>query len=127
MPLTDLLGPFVAACSSEQTTSCMAPSPSKDGQQRARLDPPPAESPVWLPSLAQTRGAGGHSPSKTLPKTKNLPMANTLKQHGGDPASLFSMSTLPHLDALELPGMRKKKVRAVLEPGRLSVPHQQCL
>lgn len=44
-----------------------------------------------------------------MPKTRNMPTANTLRS-GND---LFSISTLPQLDALELPGMaRKKKVRS---------------
>jgi hypothetical protein len=86
---------------------------------------------VWLPSLAQPRGVG--SPTKThgpasLLKAKNMPAANTLKKHGGNAASLFTMSTLPQLDTLELPGMtRRKKVRrGACTPCMHGPSHKTC-
>lgn len=92
--------------------------PSGTEGKAGRIEPPPPEPPVWFPSLAQGRGLMG-SPGRgtatgTMPKTRNMPIANTLRS-GND---LFSISTLPQLDALELPGMaRKKKVWS----GRLRV------
>jgi hypothetical protein len=37
-------------------------------------------------------------------------MVQTLKGSGGDPAALFNIKTLPQLDELELPGLKRKKV-----------------
>jgi hypothetical protein len=85
-----------------------------DGKKERELPAP--ESPVWLPSLALTRGTPGfhttvgHSVTGyTLPKQKNLPVAATIR--GNDPTGLFSMATLPTAESLELPGgVRRQKV-----------------
>ena len=78
---------------------------------RPRLDPPAAESPVWLPSLAQPKGSlSGPAAARAaaaaavsvlgagLTKTRHLPTGgNTLRGSGGDTSALFSMSTLPEM------------------------------
>ncbi len=75
------------------------------------MEAPTPESPVWLPSLAVPRGSPGfmasvgHSTSGfTLPKARNL---LTQPNKRSQPASLFSMATLPTLETLGMPGMRK--------------------
>ena len=45
----------------------------------------------------------------SLTKTRNLPLANTLKTSGGDTSALFSIKTLPSLESLELPSLALKK------------------
>jgi hypothetical protein len=81
------------------------------GRLWSRVEPPPAESPVWLPSLANPRNghaeASPHRPG-TLLKAKNYLAVSTLKTHGGNPAALFTISTLPEVNALEFPGSKKK-------------------
>ncbi len=93
----------------------MAPPTSgqDNGGDRGRGDPPPAESPVWLPTLSQPKVPGSRSPGVfTLPKTRHLPMANTTRGAHNSDAGLYSMSTLPQLDALDFTartnGQRRK-------------------
>ena len=78
--------------------------------------PPPPESPLWLPSLA-ARGASpgqhgrthGHSHvGYTLPKARHLPAGGSK-----DASGLFSMSTLPTLESLELPGARRDRPKVL--------------
>ena len=82
----------------------------------SRLEPPAAESPVWLPNVALPRGSPGSTRAPTSPgyltKTRHLPEPNTLKVYGGNSASLFSISTLPDMDALGLPCMSTRKKKA---------------
>ena len=105
----------------------MAPPPGQgqqDGRARAdaahRTDPPPPESPVWLPSLAQPRSAGAQAQAQqarspgaayTVPRAKNLASSSTHRNN--DPAGLYSVNTLPQLDALQLPTLRRKKVKRI--------------
>lgn len=80
---------------------------------RPRLEPPTAESPVWLPSVAQPRGSPGSNRASvspgTLTKARHLPEPNTLKAYGGNTASLFSIKTLPDMGVLDLPGLSSRK------------------
>ena len=79
-----------------------------DGTHYRSVETPIPESPVWLPKAAQPKTS---SPMGTLPKTRNLPTANTLKTSGGDASALFSIKTLPSLESRELPGIKKKAAK----------------
>lgn len=80
-----------------------------DGTHYRSMETPIPESPVWLPNSAQAKAS---HPMGTLPKTRNLPQASTLKTSGGDASALFSIKTLPALESLELPGISIKKKAA---------------
>jgi hypothetical protein len=60
-----------------------------NGQERA--NPPAPESPVWLPSLAHPRPAGQLSPGSSLPRTRDVLLAGTLKS---SPADLYRVENL---------------------------------
>ncbi len=106
--------------------------------RRGTIEPPPAESPVWLPSLAQPKAVGRSvaAPGGTLLKAKNYLAASTLKAHGGNAAALFSMDTLPDVGALEtkkkkkhtipkLPSIEKSQGQGVT--GKVSTKHVAAL
>jgi hypothetical protein len=60
-----------------------------NGQERT--SPPAPESPIWLPSLAIARTAGQLSPGSSLPRTRDVPLAGTLKS---SPADLYRVENL---------------------------------
>ncbi len=86
--------------------------PPAGDKGRGVIEPPVPESPVWLPSIAQGRSsprAGSPGPGFTLPKTRHIPVPTGLKSN----AELFSISTMPSMDHLDIVGHTRKKVKLV--------------
>lgn len=92
----------------------------RNGKERS--NPPAPESPLWLPSLSQTR-SGQLSPGSTMPRARDVPGDGTLKSN---PAELYRVENLA-AQPLPLPaiGLQRNKVRDCISGLCLYLQPQQ--
>lgn len=76
----------------------------KEAQERC--NPPAPESPLWLPSLSHPKG-GQLSPKSSMPRSRDVPVAGTLKSN---PADLYRVETLT-TQALPLPACSSQRLQ----------------